>query len=114
MASAQDTRALLDRIGVMERALLELQGRADQATPALQAMQAQQQQTAASAQQAQRRAAAAQTAGIGASAVVDTLWCHRQSHEGSTGTEPGTWQQSAGSTWTRTRALSALSSTACL
>ena len=45
--------------------------RVDQATAVLQAMLQQQQQSAASAQHAQRRVAAAQTAGIGASAVVD-------------------------------------------
>ena len=56
----------------MERAMLEQQARADQATAALQARQVQQQQTAASAQQAPRRWAAAQNVGIGASTVVDT------------------------------------------
>ena len=65
-------RALLERIGGMERALIEQQARADQATTALQALQAlqqQQQQSATTAQQAQRRAAAAHAAGAG---VVDT------------------------------------------
>ena len=56
----------------MERALLEQQARANKATAALQAVQQQQQQSAVSAQQGQRHAAAAQTAGIGASAVVGT------------------------------------------
>ena len=65
-------RALLERIGGMERALIEQQARADQASTALQALQQQQQQSATTAHQAQRRAAAAQAAGAGASAVVDT------------------------------------------
>ena len=65
-------RALLERIGGMERALLEQQARADQASTALQALQQQQQQSATTAQQAERRAAAAQATGAGASAVVDT------------------------------------------
>ena len=68
MASAEDMRALLERIGGMERALIEQQARADQASTALQALQQQQQQSATTAQQAQRRAAAAQAAGAGASA----------------------------------------------
>ena len=94
----------------MERALLEQQVRADQATTALQALHQQHQQTTAAAQLAQRRAAAARTAGISASAVVDKaaeqiggvrwardemeivqvparslLWWYRQSLEGSAG-----------------------------
>ena len=72
MASAEDMRVLLKRTGGMERALMEQQTRAGQPSAALQGKQAQQQQTAAPAQEAQRRAAAAQTAGIGASVVVDT------------------------------------------
>ena len=72
LSSAEDVRVLLERIGGMERALLEQQARADQAATALQALQQQQQQSATTAQQAQRRAAAAQAAGAGASAVVDT------------------------------------------
>ena len=65
-------RALLEHVGGMERALIEQQARADQASTALQALQQQQQQSATTAQQAQRRAAAVQAAGAGASAVVDT------------------------------------------
>ena len=72
MASVEDMRALLERISGMERALLEQQARADQATTALQAMQHQQQQSATTGQQAQRRVPTAQAAGVGASAVVDT------------------------------------------
>ena len=55
MATAEDMRVLLERIGGMERALMEQQARAHQAAPALQALQRQQ-----TAQQAQRWAAAAQ------------------------------------------------------
>ena len=71
----------------MERALLEQQARADQATAALQAMQQEQQQSAACAEQAQCRTAAPQTAGTSASAVVHTrplctavnlMWRHSQ------------------------------------
>ena len=72
MASAEDMRALLEPIGGMERARIEQQARADQASTALQALQQQQQQSATTAQQAQRRASAAQAAGAGASTVVDT------------------------------------------
>ena len=72
VASAEDIRALLERIGGTERALIEQQARADQASTALQALQQQQQQSATTAQQAQRSAAATQAAGAGASAVVDT------------------------------------------
>ena len=52
---------------------MEQHARADQATTALQALQQQQQeqQSATTARHAQRHAAAAQAAGIGASAVVD-------------------------------------------
>ena len=71
VASAEDMRVLLERIGGMESALIEQQARADQASTGLQALQQQQQQSATTAQQAQRRAAAAQAAGAGASAVVD-------------------------------------------
>ena len=71
MASAEDMRVLLGRIGGMEQALL-VQAREDQATAALQAMQQQQQQSAATAQRAQYWAAAAPPVGNGASAVVDT------------------------------------------
>ena len=71
MASAEDMRVLLESIGGMDRVLMEQQARADQATAAVQALQ-QQQQSATSLKLAQRRAAAAQAAGIGASAVVDT------------------------------------------
>ena len=77
-ASAEDMRVPLERTGGMERALVEQKARADQASAALQGMQAQQQQTAAAAQQALRRAAAAQAKGIGASAVVDTRLLGRQ------------------------------------
>ena len=72
MASAEEVRALMERIGGMERGLLELQARADQAATTLQALQQQQQQTASTANPDQRRAAAAQAAGAGDSAVVDT------------------------------------------
>ena len=44
MASAEDMRTLLERIGGMERALIEQQARVDQASTALQALQQQQQQ----------------------------------------------------------------------
>ena len=53
----------------MERVVLEQEGRAGQATGALQAKQQRQQQSAVSAQHAQRRAAAAR---MGASAVVES------------------------------------------
>ena len=59
MASAEDMSVLLERIGGMERALLDPQARAEQVTAAPQAMQ---QQSAATAQRAQRRVAAARTA----------------------------------------------------
>ena len=72
MASSEEMRVLLARIGGMERALVEQQAPADQAATTLQDLQQQQQQTATTAHQAQRRAAAAQAAGAGASAVVDT------------------------------------------
>ena len=42
MASAEDSRVVLERIGGMDRELLEQQARADQATAVLQGMQAQQ------------------------------------------------------------------------
>ena len=72
MASDEEMRVLLERVGGMERALVEQQARADQAATTLQALQQQQQQTATTAHQAQWRAAAAQAAGAGASTVVDT------------------------------------------
>ena len=62
MTSAADMRVQLERIGGMERALMELQGRADQATTALQALQ-QQQQPATTAQHARRRAAGSSSHG---------------------------------------------------
>ena len=101
MASTEDMRVLLERTGAMERAQLDQEARADQVTAALHAMQQQQQQSVATAQHARSRAAAAQTAGTGVSAVVDTrplgkpvtfdgrerrlLWSRRQSPEGSAG-----------------------------
>ena len=71
MATAEDMRVLLERIGGVARALMEQQARAHQAAPALQALQRQQ-----TAQQAQRWAAAAQALAHGGTAVVDTrlLW----------------------------------------
>ena len=69
MATAEDTSVLRERMGGMERALMEQQARADQAPAALQGLQEQQRQQAA--QQAQRWAAAAQAAAHGGTDVVD-------------------------------------------
>ena len=75
-------RVLLERLGGMERALLAQQARTDQATTGVRANQ-QQQQSAASARDAQRRVAAAHTAGISASAVVNTrLLCKPVAFDG--------------------------------
>ena len=126
--SAEDMRALLERIGGMERALIEQQARADQASTALQALQHQQQQSATTAQQAQRRAAAAQAAGAGASAVVDTrllslevvqvpvrglLRSHRQSPQGHSGFGRDLGRRCGTSTWILTREPSVRSSATC-
>ena len=70
IATAEDTSVLRERMGGMERALMEQQARADQATGALQGLQEQQRQQAA--QQAQCRAAAAQAAAHGGTDVVDS------------------------------------------
>ena len=77
MASAEDMR-FQERIGGMERAPIEQQARADQASTALQALQQQLHQSVTTAQQAQRRAAAAEAAG--ASAVVDTRLLSKPRH----------------------------------
>ena len=72
MASAEDSRVPLERIGGMDRELLEQQARADQATAALQGMQGQQTSNGRAARLAQRLVAASQAAGGGGSDVVDT------------------------------------------